>query len=427
MAREQDAFYERNWTPRQIRQWQLDAFNRQWEQLRLEVPYFRRMHNARRLPDAFATWDEFRVLMPTMDRKHIQTRLESLTRRCKSRSQWRSTGGSTAEPIRVPVWECESEIAAGDLWYARSWFDVSPDNRLFLIWGHSHLLGSGIMGWLNGTKRRVQDALLGYHRFSAYDLSEQRLEEAAEALLAFRPAYVLGYAVALDRFARVNQSRQAAFHRLSLKVAIATAESFPRPDSAEIVEEVLGCPVAMEYGAVETGPIAHQRPAGFFEAFWRHHFVEGMASEHMPGASEVLITSLYPRCLPLVRYRIGDLISGDPNDDTFDQRFENVIGRCNDYVVLEGGTVIHSEAFSHSVKDCSQILNYQVVQGADRSIVLRYVAERPLDTVGLTEIRRRLGRIHPRLADIAVEHSHALETTVAGKVRRVARVAEAGA
>jgi phenylacetate-CoA ligase len=296
-----------------------------------------------------------------------------------------------------------------------------PSDRLFLIWGHSHLLGSGLWGWLNGSKQRLKDALLGYDRYSAYDLSERGLRGAAEALLEFEPAYVIAYAAALDRFARVNERHQAAFHRLGLKVAIATAESFPRPDSADFIAGVLGCPVAMEYGAIETGLIAHQRPDGRYVTFWRHSFLEGHESEHLPGAYEILVTSLYPRCFPLLRYRVGDLISANPNDEHFTQTFESVTGRCNDLIVLRNGGVVHSEAFSHAVKEMSSIAGYQVVQSYDGDITLNYVAREPLGPPEMEELRRRLNRINPDLTSIRVARVESLEQTIAGKTRRIFR------
>ena len=112
-----------------------------------------------------------------------------------------------AEPLRVPVWKSEARIASQDLWYARSWFGISPADRLFMIWGHSHLLGNGMTGRINGLTRNWKDRLLGYQRWPAYVIGDAELRSAAEAMLRFRPGYVLGYSWALDRFARVNRER----------------------------------------------------------------------------------------------------------------------------------------------------------------------------------------------------------------------------
>lgn len=359
--------------------------------------------------------------MPVMDRATLQRERDELGSCERPPDEWRSTGGSTAEPIQVDVWKSEADIAAQDLWYARGWYDVSPSDRLFLIWGHSHLLGSGIRGRIAGTKRRFKDTLLGYLRWSAYDLSEETLRHAAEALLKFRPRYIIAYAVALERFAQVNRDRKKAFHSLGLKVAIATAEAFPRPDSAGFIADVLGCPVTMEYGAVETGPIAHQTPNGEYSVFWRHHFVEGRITDELENTYDLLVTCLFPRCSPLIRYRVGDLILPGSDDEYFGQQFGRVVGRSNDYIVLGNGRVVHSEAFSHVVKDFPYMSGYQVIQSAYGDITLNYIASRQLETSEVEQIRWRLGRIDDSLTSIGIERVYSLPKTIAGKTRHILR------
>lgn len=319
------------------------------------------------------------------------------------------------------AWRSERSVGRKDLWFARSWFDLTPSSRLFLIWGHSHLLGSGVRGRLNGMRRTLADKVLGYYRFSAYDLSEDRLTAASKELLSFRPQYLVAYAGALDLFANHNRQNSEAYRKLNLKLAIATAESFPKPDSARIISEVLGCTVAMEYGSVETGLIAHTAPGGEFKVFWRHYFLEGSESEHVPGAYELLVTSLYPRSCPLVRYRIGDLISNDPESPAFSQQFSSVIGRCNDVLEIPGGPTVHSEAFSHAIKDNRSISNFQVVQSKRGDLELNYVAASPLDDAGLALIRDRLKRINPMLERIPIKRVELLEQTIAGKTQRIFR------
>jgi len=420
LLQEQEKFYSQRRTPDEIRMWQLGQFNRQWHTIRREVPFFSRLAREKSLPAQFSSWEEFRHLMPVIDRKTIQSRRDEFSDPTKAPDFLRTTGGSTAEPIQLPAWNSELDYTNKDLWYARSWFGVTPADKLFLIWGHSHVLGSGFVGQLNRLKRESKDALLGYCRFSAYDLSETAMKNAGDAMLAFRPAYVVAYSVALDRFARVNAHRKETFHQLGLKVAIATAESFPRSDSAPFISDMLGSPVAMEYGAVETGLLAHQHPDGTFKVFWRHYFLDGCESESLPGCYELFLTSLYPRCTPLVRYRIGDLISSDPNDLVFDQGFGRVVGRCNDWLALPDGGRVHSEAFTHAVKECPFLLGFQVVQRDNGEIQFRYVPESRSEANEL-EVRRRLATIHPALRDVVLKQVPSIPQTIAGKTRTVVR------
>ena len=418
---DQAAFYEGAPSADDIRRWQLDRFNDLWAGVRTRVPHYRALSRQCPLPERFASWEELRALMPVMERATVQSRVEALMDPERPPDFWRSTGGSTAEPLRTPGWKTEIAATSADAWYARGWFGVTPADRLFLLWGHSHLLGDGWSGRVNALRRQLKDRLVGYHRSSAYDLSEAGLRRAAEELLSFRPSYVLGYAVALDRFARVNAERQPELHSLRMKVAIATAEAFPSAESASMVSDILGCPVAMEYGAVETGMIAHQTIAGDYRVFWRHLAVEAVPSERFGGQREILITSLHQRCMPLIRYRLGDVIETEGADDGPLIALKRVVGRCNDYVQLPGGDTVHSEAFSHAVKEIPAISGFQVVQRSDGEIRLHYLAARPLSQGEVDAVRRRLSRVHRALGATRIVRTDRLDQTVAGKLRPIRR------
>ena len=126
--------------------------------------------------------------------------------------------------------------------------------------------------------------------------------------------------------------------------------------------------------------------------------------------------------MPLVRYRIGDLISEDPGAEDFNQEFDRVIGRCNDFVLLKDQSPLHSEAFAHAVKDNQSILGYQVVQQDNGAITLNYTSETPLQEREISGLRDRLGKISPELTAITIERSEQLQQTVAGKTLSIVRV-----
>jgi phenylacetate-CoA ligase len=418
-VKQQSEFYDQSPSPAEIRAWQLTKFNQVWSVVSKNVPFYEKLLRSGTAPQSFASWDEFRDGMPIIDRATVQSLADELQSRARRADFTRVTGGSTSQPVRLPAWRSELAVGNRDFWFARSWFGITPADKLFTIWGHSHQLGNGFRGRSNAVRREIKDRLLGYNRWSAYDLSVNALRQAGDAMLAFRPGWMLGYSVALDRFARVNADRAAEFRALKLKAVVASAEGFPREDSATRLGEMLGCRVAMEYGSVETGVLAHQRTDGAFQILWRTWFIEGIPALHSPGAYEILLTSLYPRCFPLVRYRIGDLISENPNAPEFNQMFSRVMGRCNDSITLRDGTIIHSEAFTHAVKECSSVQDFQVVQQANGTILFRYISgsRRPEDN----EIRRRLGVIHPALRETELTRVATLPQTIAGKTRTIIR------
>ncbi len=405
-------------TSNQTRQeYQLHLWNQEWRRIAHQVPYYKELKRRAVLPDSFRSWQEFVDHVPVSTRRTVKMRIQDLTSAGAPPDFYRITGGSTGEPIQLPAWNHEVAFTRPDMWTARHWYGISPASRMFTIWGHSHLLGAGIKGWLNARKRESVDRLLGYYRFSAYDLNSLTLQKAGDELLRFRPHYLVGYSVALDRFARANLDRSANFRDLGLKVVIATAESFPEYDSRSLLSDMFQCPVAMEYGSVETAVMAHSHPSGGYRVFWRTYFIE--AERLNPAGDEfaIRVTSLYPRKFPLVRYDIGDMIS--LGSDTAERavgidHFEAVQGRCNDFVKMTNGALIHSEAFTHAIRSCRSIDGYQVIQ-RENSISVYYTARQTLLTSEVNMIRSRLKIIHPDLEYVVLCRVEQLEQTVAGK------------
>jgi glycosyltransferase involved in cell wall biosynthesis/phenylacetate-coenzyme A ligase PaaK-like adenylate-forming protein len=402
---------------------QLVLWNAEWRRILASVPYYQQLKRDLNLPEQFASWREFTAGMPVLTRTTVQQNTKAMTSTERAPQSVRITGGSTAEPIHTPAWRSEDDSIRYNAWLGRSWYGVSPSSPLFMLWGHSHLFARGIKGWLNARLRKVFDRVLGYDRFSAYDLQPGALRRAAEELIRFRPEYVIGYSVALDLFARANRDRREALRNLGLKVIVGAAESFPASDSADLLRDLFGCPVSMEYGAVETGVMAHMQPEGGYRVFWRSYLLEGEKDENAPEGLSVRVTSLYPRSFPLVRYDIGDRILGvDPSSDRLIgvDVFDRVLGRCNAYTVLQDGSVVHSEMFTHALKDCPSVRAYQVIQdGFD--IRLHYVAGEDLSQEWTSRICSRLAGVHPSLARIEISRVERLEQTVAGKTPMIIR------
>ena len=395
---------------------QLMLLNRCWIETCRSTPFYHRAVVSGQLPCSFTSLDEFVSVVPPTARADVRNRQTELTANCRPPEWYRTTGGSTAEPIQMPSWHDEHTFTSSDLWLARSWYGIRPADRQFMIWGHAHLLGSGFQGFINKRTRILKDRLLGYYRFSAYDLTVERLRNSCDELLFFKPSYVLGYSVALDAFARVNADRHRELRRLGVKAVIGAAEAFPFEDSIQRVADVFGAPVAMEYGSVETALIAHTVPTGGYDVFWETYFVE------VTDSGAIRVTSLYPRCFPLVRYELGDELVPLAGADPYPlYRLERVRGRCNDFVTLASGARIHSEAVTHVVRSCPGLAGYQWITSDDGTNELRLRLAKNVSKKELDMIRVRLRRIHPELSTVNVSITDQFITGMAGKTPMVVR------
>ncbi len=71
---EQSEFHARNWTADEIRTWQLEQFNREWQTIQRDVPFCAQGIASGGMPGTFSCWEEFRQLMPVIDRKATAAR-----------------------------------------------------------------------------------------------------------------------------------------------------------------------------------------------------------------------------------------------------------------------------------------------------------------------------------------------------------------
>lgn len=410
--------YEGHWTPEARMAWQLERINDCWRHQRAAIPAYRDPVGGERLPDRFESIDHFLAAMRPTTKHMVQTRMAELTDPTRPADTLLPSGGSTSQPITFPSWREESIRSTPDRWLARRRYGVDPSDRLFLIWGHGHLLGTGLKGRLNGMARTCKDHLLGYHRFSAYRLDDDRLREAADIMLRFRPAYLVGYSAAIDSLCRANAHRADELHALRLKMVMATSESFPAADSPAMINRVLGSPCAMEYGSIETGILGGSAPVdeglGHFDLFWRSYLVE--AGEPGPSGGNVIrVTSLFPRKLPLMRFEIGDEVDLFDGDDPRSlARVRRIVGKTHSFLLLPDGTKAHSIIFEHAARAVAGVQRFQVVCRRGE-VTLKVVApDAPREQIE-PALRSLMRRIHPSLEAARIEHTRQLVQTIAGK------------
>lgn len=399
----------------------LDRLNAVWHSATTHTPRYRDLLAAGDVPSRFDSLEHFSQSVPPLTKTLIRTGIDPLCDSRRPADMTSSTGGSTGQPTSVPFWNSELPVDIANRWLGRSLYGISPADRLFLIWGHHHLLGTGWRAKVKGKRRAAKDALLGCTRFSSYNLSTARCEEMAKLILQGRPQYIVGYSSTLDLLARSQAHRAEEFKQLGIKAAIACAEVYPAPDSAERISQTLGCHAAMEYGAVETGVTAYTRPEGGYKVFWRDHLFE--LGETGPGGGRVLrVTSLYERKTPLIRYEIGDEvmpIEGEPLIGP--ARVDSILGRVNSIITLPDGKAVHTAAISRAISDRRDVSQFQIVDRPGR-MGLRIVAPDPSSRQTITNhVRANLIKISPSLHDAPIEFVEQIEQSLAGKTPLVVK------
>jgi phenylacetate-CoA ligase len=405
-----------NADPAQRAATQLAALQRVWQDAVSDVPHYAALVASGAAPPALGSWNDVNAL-PELTRQMIQDAPDAFVRRSGPPDGYAKTGGSTATPLHLGMNQSERDLmrivklsAWQSLGYTRS-------SRLFIIWGHAHLLGTGWRGRVAHLRRFVADALLGYERASAYRLSPTIAATIAERLIRHRPAGLIGYASALDLFGRYAAAYRDRFHALQMKFVLATTERPPRPDTIDLLEDLFGCPVVQEYGGSEFGQVAFKYGRSRFDVYGDLNYIEALPAAIGESARPVLLTTLYQRYVPLIRYRNGDAVVGPQvGTNGHVSAFDEVAGRLNDVVYLADGDGVHSESILHCVLHEAAVFSVQMVL-RDEGIELLLVTGETDRAALETRIRGRLRQVHPGLAGARFRYVEDLATTRAGKRR----------
>lgn len=330
----------------EVENYQLRAFNAAWSRAVEEVPFYAHWKAVNSLPSEVGSLRDL-ADFPDLTKAHLRDS-EALVNQTLGIKSWISTGGSTGEPVRIPKGVGEPTDLYVNNYVARAWAGVSPADRYFHVWGHSHLFGSGLARKKNIAVRHAKDYVLGAIRVPSYDQSLAKAEEYAKLVGESNPVYVLGATSSVVRIAAAIKNMERRWRRPSnLRSVTVTAEA-AAPADVDLIEEAFGVPCFVEYGASEVGVIACSTEGERdLSVLWRSiHLWSG-------GDNEFRITSLKKRAFPLFNYVLGDR-GVDSNEEFTVLSIRSLEGRSHEILELRrpnGELVnVNCTGLVHSVK-----------------------------------------------------------------------------
>jgi phenylacetate-coenzyme A ligase PaaK-like adenylate-forming protein len=251
------------------------------------------------------------------------------------------------------------------------------------------------------------------------------LEEIVARLNALQPPAVYGYPSMLARLAT-----EALAGRLRIApVAITSTSETLLPAYRTAISEAFGAPLVDTFASTE-GLIGSSEPDEPVIALACDGCIVELVDESNrpvpPGtpSARVLITNLYNRVQPLIRYQLGDSFTRQP-DSTKDGHMRVTVEGRSDDVLRYAGADLHPLVLRSVLLGVADISDYQIRQtprGVDVTVQtdhelnlddLRARLRRAMETAGLPDPE-------VRLAAVSALHRHA-ET---GKLRRVAPLAK---
>lgn len=328
------------------------------------------------------------------------------------------TSGSTGEPLSIYVDRQQLNMRWATTLRAHLWTGYSFGDRCVRLWhqtigmSRSQIVKERLDAWW--TRRLF---------IPAWEMRLDNLAATVARIVGHRPTLIEGYAESLNLLAHYLAEHPVRCPEL--RAIMSSAQTLSR-SSREIIEQTFGAPVYDKYGAREFSGIAYQcEQRGAYHVMGESYIVEIVKDGRpaRPGEiGEVLITDLNNRCLPLLRYRIGDLARAtEPTPCACGRGLPlmgEIMGRTQSIIIGEGNHFVPGSFFAHLLKEYDYAIGrFQVYQNRDGVIELRIVKGGRFSQSVLDEILEQLHRYLGRSARIEVRFVDTIETVRTGKFR----------
>jgi phenylacetate-CoA ligase len=252
------------------------------------------------------------------------------------------------------------------------------------------------------------------------------LAEIVERLNAVQPAILYGYSSMLARLA----VEQGAGRLRVAPMSVVTNSETLVPGQRTLIREAFGAPIVDQFGSSE-GLMGMTAPDDDVLVFNSDLcIVELVDAENRPvqpgvPSAKVLLTNLYNRTQPLIRYELTDSFIQQPDAPDHGHLRAKVRGRA-DEVLHFAGVDIHPHIVRSVLVTSPEILDYRVRQ-TPRGIDVEALAVVPLDSDRLAgrlvQSLSGAGLTDPAVSVRIVDHLERIPDT--GKLRRFLPLAPA--
>lgn len=283
------------------------------------------------------------------------------------------------------------------------------------------------LDFIGNKKERFKDFMSHRYRFSIFNLSDEVLEKFLKDFKTKKFDYINGYTSSIVLFAKFLQKKNIVLKTIcpSLKVCMVTSEMLFEEDKL-LLEKQFGIPIINEYGASELDLIAFQNPGGQWQVNSETLFVEILDENNQPvpnGTSgRVVITSLFNKAHPFIRYEIGDIGILDETSTQKKPILKKLIGRTNDVAVLPSGKKSPGLTFYYVTKsiieDDGNVKEFIIKQTKIDTFEIEYVSESELNEEQIEKINKAVALyLEPNL-HFTFSRKIALERNNRGKLKQ---------
>ena len=326
--------------------------------------------------DGFDNWEQVPIMKKADLQKPLKDRLSSTYN--STTAYVGKTSGSSGHPFIFAKNRFAHALSWAGFQDRYHWYGIDLNKSL-----QARFYGIPL-DFYGNIQERLKDRISLRRRFNIFDLSEKKMQAFLERFKKSNFSYLNGYTSAIVLFARFLKDKGIILKDLcsSLKICIVTSERLFEKDKI-LIEEALGVPVINEYGASEVGLIAFEDAENHWIVNSEDLYIEILDDNDkiLPYGQEgrVVITALYNKAHPMIRYDIGDIGCLSTKSTLKKPILEKLIGRTNDIARLPDGKVVPGLTFYYVTKtiieDTGNIKEFVIIQTKIDEFRIEYVSE----------------------------------------------------
>ncbi|MCH9661097.1 MAG: phenylacetate--CoA ligase family protein [Bacteroidetes bacterium] len=367
----------------------------------------------------FLDWKGVPVMTKTDLQRPLQERL-SFGYTAK-KSYVNKTSGSSGHPFIFAKDKFSHALSWAEFMDRYSWFGLDLNHSFQARFYGIPLDAIGYQ------KERLKDRLSNRYRFPIFDLSEKKLESILAAFRKKKFNYISGYTSSIVLFAKYLKEKN--IHLIdecpSLSSCLVTSEMLFESDK-RLLETTFGIPIINEYGASELGLIGFTNTQDEFVVNSEGLFVEILDDNDQVvphgTAGRIVITSLYNKAHPMIRYDIGDTGILAPESTDKKPLLQKLIGRTNDVAILPSGKTVPGLTFYYVTKsvieDDGNVKEFVIEQWALHHFKIIYTSENPLSPTQEKTIEQALYTYLENDLKLSFERVTLLDRSNRGKLKQ---------
>ena len=240
--------------------------------------------------------------LPVVDKEMLRQNIEDVHTIAPDEGLVSFTGGTTGKSLQVIFTKDDFQKRMAYLDAFKMALGVEPfECRKATFSGREFT-----RGWASKRSRVFwrQNSAYNQRLYSTFDMSQDNLPLYVEDLNRWKPNVINGFVSAVYEIAHFIK-RENMTLTFDVDAVFTTSESL-LPHHKEMIESVFDTKVYDQYSSAEGAPFVTECPQGHLHYGMDTGVIETIETE---AGNEMLVTAFFTHGTPLIRYRIGDMIT----------------------------------------------------------------------------------------------------------------------